>query len=118
MKIAIGIISLVWMILVFFQSCAAGIGGSIGDDPVTSSASSFGILGAVTFLIGGALSFAVPLGASIVFFLGSAILLNAELGDFKDLQFHGYVLLVFGVLSLVTWYLNRKTQNRTTNNSD
>jgi hypothetical protein len=118
MKIAIGIISLGWMVMVFFQSCAAGIGGSLGDDAVTSSASSIGIIGAITFLIGGALSFAVPLGASIVFFLGSAVLLNVDVGDFKDLQFHGYVMLVFGVLSFVTWYRNRKTQKRSANSEE
>lgn len=109
MKIGIGIISLGWMILVFFQSCAAGLGGAIGNDEVTRSAGQMGMfIGVAVFLIGGAFAFALPLVSAVVFLLGALVFMNLDHGSFKDLAVHGWVMLFFGIATALIYLKDRK----------
>ena len=112
MKIAIGIISICWVAIVFFQSCAAGLGGSIGEDEALAQAGSVGmVIGAGGLLLGGAFAFALPLISAIILLLGGGLLLM-DSSSYSDLEVHAYVMIFLGVLSFIAFLLDRKKKKK------
>ncbi len=108
-RLAVTILSLLLMVVIGFQSCAASLGGSIGADKATSSAGAFGFLVALLFLVGGAFSMGFPLVSLISFILAGVIALSAGFSsDFKDLRVWGFVAFGLAVLS----YFGRREKQR------
>ena len=112
MKTAVGILSLVWVLVVFFQSCAAGMAGSLGRVEVMAQAGAVGfVIGAGGLLLGGAFAFKLPLISAIVLLIGGGLLL-LDSSSYSDLQVHAYIMILLGALSAIAFHLDRKKNPR------
>jgi len=101
LRIAIGIISLVLMLVIGLQSIAISVGNSITGNEQTSTAAGYGILVAFLYLVGGAFSFKLPRVSMVVFILAALLGLPGS-SDFKDLRIWGIVSLILAVLCYFT----------------
>jgi hypothetical protein len=102
MRLAVTILSLLLMLVVGLQSCAASVGGSLSSNQATSSAAAVGMLVALLFLVGGAFAIAYPLVSLVSFVLAGLFALvggTSSVSDFKDLQVWGFVALILALLS-------------------
>ena len=74
------------MLVIGFQSCAATIGGSMGQNQSTSSAGAMGFVVVFLFLIAGAFAISFPIVSVVAFLLAGTIALAAGFSsDFADL---------------------------------
>lgn len=114
MKIASGILSLIFGLLIFLQSCVVGVGGSIFGEESAAQGGSVGFFVAILFIIGGSFSFALPKVSMVIMtlagILGIAVGATTAYGD----------MTVWGVIALVLAALNffgsrkKKTKEDTT----
>jgi hypothetical protein len=109
MRIAVTIISLLLMVVIGFQSCAAALSGGLGSDRATSAAGGIGFIVALLFLVAGAFALAFPM-VSIVFFTVAGIMaIIAGLSShFSDLSIWGFVALILAGMSFFGWREKRK----------
>ena len=110
MRIAVTIISLGLMLVIGFQSCAATVGGSLGQNQSTSNAGAMGFFVVFLFLIAGAFAMSFPIVSVVAFVLAATVALAAGLSsDFADLAIWGFVALILAVMS---YFGHREKQRR------
>ena len=110
MRLAVTIISLGLMLVIGFQSCAATVGGSLGQNQSTSSAGAMGFFVVFLFLIAGAFAMSFPIVSVVAFVLAATVALAAGLSsDFADLAIWGFVALILAVMS---YFGHREKQRR------
>jgi len=108
MKVAAGIISLVFALLVFMQSCAVGLGGSALENQATEQAGGIGVMLAFMMIIGGAFAFKLPLVAAILYALGGLVGVAADQAAFPDLRVWSIGVLILAGLCFVAFWLERR----------
>lgn len=97
MKVAVGIIALVFSLIALLQSCAiTGLSGAVGET-ATQQAGGIGMLTAVAMFFGGAFAFGLPTVARVMFAISFGLSLLAK-KDFPDMQIWGWLSLLLGVL--------------------
>lgn len=112
-KLVAGILSMVFFLLVAFQSCAAGLGNAIADNGEVSG--SAGILLAVLMLSGGIVSVATRNAkgkganiALIILFGLAFILAFPNAGSFGDLKIWAVWCLINAILALLAIFKRKK----------
>lgn len=113
MRLAAAIISLVLMVLILLQSCAAGIGSQIASTQAEHDAFSnggyTGLLVAFCYLFGGALVIGFPRAAMLIFLGGGAAgIAGGSSTAFKDLWFWGIVAFLLAGMSFLGWRGKRR----------
>jgi membrane protein implicated in regulation of membrane protease activity len=120
LRIATLIISLILSLAVFFQSCAATIGGSLGEEfgegkpEITeaqdlSAAGAFGIFAALLWVTGAALVLAKPKASIWIYSIAGLFLLIAGTAGYGD----GYIWAVVSVIfALMSWRGVRERRNK------
>lgn len=98
MKLATGLIALMLGLLVLLQSCTVASGGGLMKDQAVYEAGSVGLFVALTYLVGGAFAFGLPLVAMIVFLLGAGMAFLV-VGDFPDMSIWGTGALVLAAMA-------------------
>jgi len=102
MRVAVGVIGLIFMVLALVQSCAVGVGGSIFEEENLATAGAVGLLSGVLFGVGGAFAFKLPKVSIGIFATVTLLSLVAGLTtEYKDLIFYGIVAVILVVLSVV-----------------
>ena len=100
MRIAVMVLSLGLMLVVGFQSCAATVGGNMGNDESTAAAGAMGLFTVFLFLIAGAFALSFPIVSLVTFLIAGTIAIAAGLSsDFSDLAIWGFVALALAVMS-------------------
>jgi hypothetical protein len=85
-RIAVTILSLGLMLVVGFQSCAATVGGSMGQNQSTVNAGAMGFFVVFLFLIAAAFAISFPIVSLVCFLLAGTIAIAAGLSSsFADL---------------------------------
>ncbi len=116
-KMVTGILSMVFTILVLFQSCAAGIVNTVGD--TGDAGGTAGFLLAVLMLAGGIVEVATrkadgkggSVAATILFLLAAVIgFTNAKV--YQDLSIWAAWCLILGVLNVVSLFLGRQKKEK------
>jgi hypothetical protein len=104
------VLSLGLVLVVGFQSCAAAVGGSMGNDESTAAAGAMGFFVVFLFLIAGAFALSFPIVSLVTFLIAGTIAIAAGLSsDFSDLAIWGFVALVLAVMS---YFGHREKQRR------
>jgi hypothetical protein len=102
MRIAIGIIGLIFMVLAFAQSCVVFIGGNIFEEESLSQGGVVGILAGILLGVGGAFAFKLPKVSIVIFAVVTVLGLVAGLATgYKDMIFYGIVAVILMILSIV-----------------
>lgn len=110
-RIATLIVSLVLMTAVFFQSCAASVGGSLSDDEDLSGAAGLGILVGFLFLFGGAFVLPFPRVSMVLFAVAAAFaLIGGVSSEFTDLIVWAVIALGLGAMSYMGYRARRKAR--------
>jgi hypothetical protein len=112
-KLVSGILSIVFSVVVLFQSAAAGLGESLGG--ASTSDGALGIFVAILMLSGGIVSIAVR-GmkknggniAIVVIYLLSALFAFTGGSYFKDLSVWGSFCLIIAVLAIIDIFKKKK----------
>lgn len=109
MRLATLIISLVLTLVVWFQSCAAMVGGGLGEEFGTaaekrearelSDASGAGLIAGILWVVGAGLVIARPNIARWVFLAAAPILLIAGGGGYQDAYVWAVVSLIFTAMA-------------------
>jgi YD repeat-containing protein len=71
MRIAVIIIALCVFVILLLQSCAVGIGGSLGKSETLSQGAAIGVMLAFMYVLGAAFASGVPLVSTVVFAFGA-----------------------------------------------
>ncbi len=112
MRIAVTILSLGLMLIVGVQSCAATVGGELGQDDSTSAAGAMGFFVVFLFLIAGAFAISFPIVSLVSFLIAGTVAIAAGLSsDFSDLTIWGFVALILAGMS---YFGHREKQRRRT----
>ena len=102
MRIAIGIVGLIFMGLTFAHSCVAFFGGSIFGEESLAQGGAVGILAGVLFGVGGAFAFKLPKVSIVIFAVVAGLGLIVGLATvYSDMIFYGIVAVVLLILSVV-----------------
>lgn len=102
-RLILGIISMVLVLIIIFQSCAAGIGNIMSDSDETSGYAGFVVL-AICFLIAGIVGVATHkrgmAGAiiSIIFYTIGGLVGISLYGSFADLQIWSVLSFFFALI--------------------
>ena len=110
-KLVSGILSIVLFIMVAFQSCAVGIGNTLGETGEVGG--SAGIIVAIMLLAGGIVSIATRKGgkggniALIVLFGIGALLGYGLAGSYSDLYIWAHWCLINALLAIVSLIKNK-----------
>ncbi len=119
MRVAVLVLSLFLMVVILFQSCAAGAVGAlnsaIGKDAAEtaqfSQGGAVGFVVAFLFLVGGAFAIGVPLISFVVFLIAAALAFGAaRTTAFKDLEVWSWVSVVLAAFSFWGWRGKRRMQ--------
>ncbi|WP_304459000.1 hypothetical protein [Alicyclobacillus sendaiensis] len=109
MKIAVGIISLILMVIVGLQTLIVGVGGSITHSQGLQQGGAVGLLVAVLFLLGGAFAFGVPLVSAICLVLACIFgIMDGTTTPYHDQTVWGVIALILAVLAFFAWRSDRK----------
>lgn len=118
-RLIIGIISLVFFILISFQSCAAGLVNTI--DETNSTSGSRGFLLALFMLVAGIVGITTrnaktktgSIVCTIFYFLGFLMTNVSEKGDvYEDLPIWGFISLVFAIIFLICAIKTKKNSKQ------
>jgi hypothetical protein len=108
-RIATMILSLILMLLLGAQSCAASLGGAALKREGIEQGGAVGVLMTLLFLVGGAFALAFPLVSMLAFFFAGVFgLAGGASTPFTDLTVWGVVSLVLAVFSYLGWREKRK----------
>jgi hypothetical protein len=108
-RIATMILSLILMLLLGAQSCAASLGGAALKAKGIEQGGAVGILMTFLFLIGGAFALSFPLVSMLAFFFAGVFgLAGGASTSFGDLTIWGVVSLILAVFSYFGWREKRK----------
>ncbi len=100
MRVATMVIALVLMVVVFVQSCAVAVGGSLGENEDMSGGGGLGIFLAISWIVGAGLVLGKPKAAVWAFGVGAVCgILGATAGEFPDLWIWTAVSLILAVMS-------------------
>ena len=119
MRVAVLVLSLLLMVVILFQSCAAGavgvINSAIGKDAAEtarfSQAGEIGFVVAFLFLVGGAFAIGVPLVSFVVFLIAGVLAFGAaRTTAFKAPEVWSWVSVVLAALSFWGWRDKRRMQ--------
>lgn len=106
MKIASGLTSILFSIIIFFQSFVLFVGGGIMADESASSGGAVGLLVALLFFIAGAFTFAHPKVAGFISIAAAFLaFMNWVGGDFSDMAVWAVIALILAVME---FYAGRK----------
>lgn len=101
MRIAAGVVGLVLMLPILFQSCAAGVGGALGRQDMAQGGA-VGVVVAFGYLLGAAFSFGLPVVGAVFFGLAGLLALAAGATTaYTDLTVWGVVALVLAALDVL-----------------
>ena len=102
MRIAVGVIGLMFMVIALVQSCVVGVGGSIFEEENLATAGAVGVLSGILFGVGGAFAFKLP-KVSIGIFAAVTLfaLVTGLTTEYKDMIFYGIVAVILVILSVV-----------------
>ena len=119
-KLIIGIISMVLLCVIAFQSCAAGISNAIDDNDEISGAAGFFL--AVCLLIAGILCVVMRKGISGGFVASGFYLVGGLVGllcfgTFADLQIWSVISLILGGFFLISSIVMLCLKNKNTTDS-
>jgi len=104
------VISLGLMLIIGFQSCAATIGGSMGQNQTTSNTGAMGFVVVFLFLIAAAFAITFPIVSVVAFLLAGTIAMAAGLSSgFTDLAIWGFLAFVLAIMS---YFGHREKQRR------
>lgn len=113
MKLAVGILCLVFMLIEGAQSILIGITGAIGQVHGTGESWAMGTLISLGFLFGGAFAFKLPTVSAVILGLfGLTGVLAGNTTAFTDLRVWGVLQLIFCALSIWAAYLTRRKRMR------
>jgi hypothetical protein len=101
-KVASGILSLLFGLIALGQSFLVGIGGSIISDESMNQGGAVGLLVSLLLMAGGAFAFQVPKAAA--FFTGAAGLFGLAVGattTYTDMTVWGVVAIILTVINIV-----------------
>jgi len=119
MRVAVLVLSLFLMVVILFQSCAAGsaIGKDAAETAQFSQGGAIGFVVAFLFLVGGAFAIGVPLVSFVVFLIAGVLTFGAArttafaVGAInKDLEGWSWVSVVLAALSFWDWRGKRRMQ--------
>jgi len=113
MRVAVLVLSLFLMVVILFQSCAAGsaIGKDAAETAQFSQGGAIGFVVAFLFLVGGAFAIGVPLVSFVVFLIAGFLAFSAaRTTAFKDLEVWSWVSVVLAALSFWGWRGKRRMQ--------
>jgi hypothetical protein len=112
MKIASGILSLLFGLIVMGQSFLVGIGGSIISDESMNQGGAVGLLVSLLLMVGGAFAFQVPKVA--LFFTGAASLFGLAAGAttvYSDMTAWGVVAIILTALNIINSRKPKRSAN-------
>ena len=119
-KLVTGILSIVFTIMILFQSCAAGLSNALGDTGESSGTAGF--LVAILMIAGSIIMIATrktekkgPSIACIVIFAFAAMIGYALAGSFGDLKFWSTWCLIMAVLNFIPLLSKKKNTNQSDN---
>lgn len=113
-KLVTGILSIIFCLIVTFQSCAAGLANTMASNGEISG--SAGIFLSVLMLAGGIVAVATrnsikkggSIATAILYFLGGIIGLS-NAGTFSDLKIWAIWCMICGILAILSIMLKKKT---------
>jgi len=108
MKIAAGLISILFSVIIFLQSFVLSVGGGIFNDETVTAGGSVGILVSLLFFIAGAFAFALPKVAMVISVITAFLaFMNWVGGEFPDMGV--WAVLALG-LAVMEFFAGRKTK--------
>ena len=108
MKIAAGLVSILFSVIVFLQSFVLSVGGGIFADEAASSGGAVGILVALLFFVAGAFAFALPKIAMVISVITAFFaFMNWVGGDFPDMGAWAVLALC---LAVIEYFAGRKAK--------
>lgn len=111
MKIAAGLISILFSAIIFLQSFVVSVGGGILNDKASAEGGAVGILVALLFFVAGAFAFALPKVAMVVSMIaGLFAFMNWVGGNFPDMGVWAFLALCLAALE---FYAGRKPKIKT-----
>ena len=117
MRIATAIISILMSIFVFMQTMlVGGLSDAVGDEASSSSAAG-GLLGALLWLVGGALVIAFPAFSMILYGVASLAFFSGA-ANFPDLGVYGVFSLLFTLMSFIGWRGKKKSDKKKSEQED
>lgn len=114
-KLVIGIITIVLSGIIFFQSCAVGIGSALEESEEVSGPA--GMIVAVCMLVAGIISIATRNGKAGGFVAGGFYLVGgligiANVGSFGDLKIWSVLSLIFAAVLILGGILGKGKKER------
>ena len=116
-KLVTGILSIVFTIMILFQSCAAGLSNALGDTGESSGTTGF--LVAILMIAGGIIMIATrktekkgPSIACIIIFAFAALIGYALAGSFSDLKVWSTWCLIMAALNFIPLLSKKKDTNQ------
>ncbi|MGW8114431.1 hypothetical protein ACVS9P_04470 [Caproicibacterium sp. NSD3] len=106
-KLTIGIISIVLSLVIFFQSCAAGVGSALATGGTDTSGGNGMLLG-ILLIVAGIVTIAAKnskggaVASTILYAIGGIVALAGAAGMYKDLTIWGVLSLIFAVVCAVS----------------
>ena len=106
-KLVIGILSIVFSLVILFQSCAANVGSVLGSNGKDTSGS-VGTLVAILLIVAGIIGIAArsskggSIAATIIYAIAGISAIGASTGIYKDLLIWGVLSLIFAVVFLIS----------------
>lgn len=110
-KMVIGILSIVFSLVIFFQSCAVGLGNALTNNTKDTSGAG-GILVGIFFIASGVVAIAAKkskggaIAATVLYALAGIIAL-ANLGTFSDLLIWGILSLIMAAFFLISIFVQK-----------
>ena len=102
MRIAVGVIGLMFMVLALVQSCVVGVGGTIFEEENLAAAGAVGVVAGVFFGVGGAFAFKLPKVSIGIFATVTLLaLVTGVITEYKDMIFYGIAAIILLILSVV-----------------
>ena len=113
MKIASGILALALSLVIFLQSCAVSMGGSILAEEATEQGGAVGILVALLFLAGGAFAFGVPKVSFVLMLLAGFFGVTAgTTTPYTDMTVWGVIAFILAIMNLIASRKRQKSNSQ------
>lgn len=106
-KLTIGIISIALSLVIFFQSCAVGVGSALATGGTDTSGGNGMLLG-ILLIVAGIVTIAAKnskggaVASTILYAIGGIVALAGASGMYKDLTIWGVLSLIFAVVCAVS----------------
>jgi hypothetical protein len=113
MRIAVMIIALCVFVVLLLQSCAVGVGGSMGKSETLKEGAAIGVMLAFIYVLGAAFALRLPLISTIVFAFGAVVAIPTgyQTGGFSDLIIWGWLSVILAILSILGQREKKRSQN-------